>query len=261
MTRGARIAGLRDLQAPSRARRRSARSRSGSSASRPAKSREPSAALDGVPAHVRARSAAFSGSTVPGHSSRPSVSTPCSMPRAKRICMPTQMPRTGRPPASRRSMIQSPRASRSPSMQAANAPTPGTSRPSAFIGRVVVAGDLDVGARRGEGALGGADVAEAVVEDDDLLALAGRAAHSQIPLSPQDPGDQAHRGADARAARSTPLGSFCLPEGDDAAERGRARRQMRSVDRPVTARPSWRGGCRPRAGRARWRTAAPGPAP
>ena len=47
--------------------------------------------------------------------------------------MPTQMPITGRPPASRRPTIQSPRASRSPFMQAANAPTPGTSSPSAFM--------------------------------------------------------------------------------------------------------------------------------
>lgn len=47
--------------------------------------------------------------------------------------MPTQMPITGRPPDRRRSMIQSPRASFRPFMQAAKAPTPGTSSPSAFI--------------------------------------------------------------------------------------------------------------------------------
>ncbi|CAM5475978.1 hypothetical protein STANM309S_06061 [Streptomyces tanashiensis] len=76
---------------------------------------------------------AFSGSTVPGHSSSPSVSTPCSMPWAKRICMPTQMPMTGRPPESRRPMIQSPRASLRPCMQAEKAPTPGTRSPSAFM--------------------------------------------------------------------------------------------------------------------------------
>ena len=70
---------------------------------------------------------------MPGHSSRPSVSTPCSMPRSKRICMPTQMPMTGRPPESRRPTIQSPRASLRPCMQAAKAPTPGTSSPSAFM--------------------------------------------------------------------------------------------------------------------------------
>ena len=83
--------------------------------------------------------------------------------------MPTQMPMTGRPPDSRRPTIQSPRASRSPFMQAEKAPTPGTSSPSAFMARVVVAGDLDVGADVGEGPLGGPDVPEAVVEDDDLL--------------------------------------------------------------------------------------------
>ncbi|SKW51813.1 Uncharacterised protein [Mycobacteroides abscessus subsp. massiliense] len=46
--------------------------------------------------------------------------------------MPTQMPNTGRPPDSRTSMIRSPSIPRSPSMQAAKAPTPGTTRPSAF---------------------------------------------------------------------------------------------------------------------------------
>lgn len=47
--------------------------------------------------------------------------------------MPTQMPITGRPPDSRRSMTQSPRASSRPRIQAAKAPTPGTSSPSAFM--------------------------------------------------------------------------------------------------------------------------------
>ena len=45
--------------------------------------------------------------------------------------MPTQMPSTGRPPASRRPMSLGPSTARSPAMQAANAPTPGTTRPSA----------------------------------------------------------------------------------------------------------------------------------
>lgn len=49
--------------------------------------------------------------------------------------MPTQMPSTGRPPDSLRPMIQSPRTPLSPAMQASNAPTPGTSSPSAFIAR------------------------------------------------------------------------------------------------------------------------------
>ncbi len=45
--------------------------------------------------------------------------------------MPTQMPSTGRPPASRWPMMRSPRTAFSPAMHAANAPTPGTTRPSA----------------------------------------------------------------------------------------------------------------------------------
>ena len=45
--------------------------------------------------------------------------------------MPTQMPSTGRPPASRRPMTLGPRTALSPAMQAAKAPTPGTTRPSA----------------------------------------------------------------------------------------------------------------------------------
>jgi hypothetical protein len=43
------------------------------------------------------------------------------------------MPSTGRDPASRRSISWSPRISSSPVMQAANAPTPGTTSPSADI--------------------------------------------------------------------------------------------------------------------------------
>ena len=46
--------------------------------------------------------------------------------------MPTQMPSTGRPPATRRSMIRWPRTADSPAMHASYAPTPGTTRPSAF---------------------------------------------------------------------------------------------------------------------------------
>ena len=47
--------------------------------------------------------------------------------------MPTQMPSTGRPPASRRPMISWPWAARSPWTQAWNAPTPGTTSPSQSI--------------------------------------------------------------------------------------------------------------------------------
>ena len=76
---------------------------------------------------------ACSRSTTPGHSPQPCVSTPCSTPCSNRICIPTQMPSTGRPPERRRPMIRSPRIARSPRMHASNAPTPGTSRPSAAI--------------------------------------------------------------------------------------------------------------------------------
>src|SRR5690625_1409108 len=70
-------------------------------------------------------------STVPGHWSRPEACSPCSLPLANITCMPTQMPRTGRPPARRRSIMRGPPTSRSWRMTAAKAPTPGTTRPSA----------------------------------------------------------------------------------------------------------------------------------
>ena len=44
--------------------------------------------------------------------------------------MPTQMPRTGRPRSSLLAITFSPPMPRRPVMQAANAPTPGTTRPS-----------------------------------------------------------------------------------------------------------------------------------
>ena len=77
------------------------------------------------------------------------------------------MPSTGRPPASRRPMTSSPRTARMPSTQARNAPTPGTTRPSALLGAGLVGGQLDPGAGALERAHGRADVAEAVVEDHD----------------------------------------------------------------------------------------------
>src|SRR5690625_6276043 len=52
----------------------------------------------------------------PGHCPRPRLRSPCSWPSSKRICRPTQMPSTGRPPASRRSMIRSPPTARTCSM-------------------------------------------------------------------------------------------------------------------------------------------------
>ena len=69
--------------------------------------------------------------TEPGHCAQPCVSTPNSTPRANRICMPTQMPSTGLPAASRSATIFSPPTARKPVMHASYAPTPGTTRPSA----------------------------------------------------------------------------------------------------------------------------------
>ena len=115
------------------------------------------------------RTGAFSCSTTPGHSPQPSASWPCSTPRSKRICMPTQMPSTGRPPARRRSMIRGPSTARSPAMQEAKAPTPGTTRPSASS--AACASDVTVTSAPdpGQRPLGRAQVARPVVEDDDLL--------------------------------------------------------------------------------------------
>ena len=45
--------------------------------------------------------------------------------------MPTQTPSTGRPAATRSAMIRSPAILRRPVMHASNAPTPGTTSPSA----------------------------------------------------------------------------------------------------------------------------------
>jgi hypothetical protein len=53
----------------------------------------------------------------------------------------------------------------------------GDEEPVGVHGRVEVTGDLDVRADAGQRPLGGADIAESVVEDDDFL----RSAHSQIP--------------------------------------------------------------------------------
>ena len=62
--------------------------------------------------------------------------------------MPTQMPRTGRPASTRLAITFSPPMPRSPAMQAANAPTPGTTRPSHSAAASQVGGHRDVGAGR-----------------------------------------------------------------------------------------------------------------
>ena len=116
-------------QAPTTARRRSGRSRSA-----PPRRRRTAPEPEGTSTVFHpmwGTTGACSRSTTPGHSSQPSVSTPCSTPRAKSTCMPTQIPSTGRPPARRRPMARGPSTARSPAMQAANAPTPGTTSPSA----------------------------------------------------------------------------------------------------------------------------------
>ena len=112
---------------------------------------------------------ACSRSTTPGHSSQPSVSTPCSTPRSNSTCMPTQIPSTGRPPASRRPITRSPRTRRSPAMHAANAPTPGTTSPSASCASWMSAVSVTSRAGALDRAHGGAEIPRPVVEDDDVL--------------------------------------------------------------------------------------------
>ena len=75
---------------------------------------------------------ACSRETVPGHSASPGSGEALGSSEPSNItCMPTQMPSTGRPPASRVSMSRGPPAWRSPAMQAWKFPTPGTKSPSA----------------------------------------------------------------------------------------------------------------------------------
>ncbi len=74
---------------------------------------------------------ACSRSTVPGQMPQPAASTPCSMPLANSTWCPTQMASTGLPAARRPAITAAPSTASSPSMQAAKAPTPGTTRPSA----------------------------------------------------------------------------------------------------------------------------------
>jgi len=60
---------------------------------------------------------------------------PCSTPDENSTCIPTQIPSTGRPAATRRAIRPQPSTARNPAMHAANAPTPGTTRPSHSIAR------------------------------------------------------------------------------------------------------------------------------
>ena len=120
-------------------------------------------------------------------------------------------------------MIQSPRASLQPLHAGGERADAGHEQPVGVHRRVVVAGDLDVGADVGEGALGGAHVAEAVVEDDDLLALAA-CSLSPRPSSRRIPASSAQRGADPEQ-HDDALGQLLLPEGDRRRRAGRARRR------------------------------------
>ena len=130
----------------------------------------------GVPAHVR-----HDGGLQPLDRARATRRSPRSPRRARHPARTAPAcPRRSRAPAahraSRRPMIRSPPTSRSPAMHAANAPTPGTTSPSASSAASEVAGQLDVGAGPLDRADDGAEVARAVVEDDDRGYCALRAA-------------------------------------------------------------------------------------
>ena len=71
------------------------------------------------------RTSAWSRSTDPSQRASPGVVTPCSVPVVNATCIPTQIPRTGRPRANRSSTMVEPPAVRRPAAQAANAPTRG----------------------------------------------------------------------------------------------------------------------------------------
>ena len=144
---------------------------------------------------------------MPGHS--PSPSSGCadgSVEPSKSTCMPTQTPSTGRPPLRRRPMM------RGPCGGCADRPCrrgscrrPGTKSPShverARAGRTV---SVTVGTDALQGAHGRADVAAAVVEDDDVGAHRG--AHRQsAPLALGIPTTRGSGATAARSARATAL--------------------------------------------------------
>ena len=113
---------------------------------------------------------ACSGSTRPGSTPSPPVSTPCSTPASNSTCMPTQMPSTGRSARNRAATIC--RARRSRAARPCTRRTrrrPGTTRPSAFDRCRAVGGHRHVGTDPLERALGRAEIARPVVEDDDAL--------------------------------------------------------------------------------------------
>ena len=85
--------------------------------------------------------------TSPGSSPRP-VAPPCSAERSKSSCMPRHSPITGTPAAARSRTSSSRPAARRRRIASGNAPTPGTTRPSAAAQDVVVAGQPAVRRRR-----------------------------------------------------------------------------------------------------------------
>ena len=92
-------------------------------------------------------------------------------------------------------MISSPPTARSPAMHAANAPTPGTTSPSAASAAAVSAVTVDLGAGPFQRPLRGPQVARAVVEHHDPAARAGHSTPLVLGMPPP-------RGSGAAAARS-----------------------------------------------------------
>ena len=126
------------LQRPSRARRRSARSRTARPRRRRTASTPPATSTVFQP--MCGTTGACSRSTTPGHSSQPSVSTPCSTPRSNSTCMPTQMPSTGRPPASRRPITSWPRDRAQPGHAGGERADAGHDESVGVLGRLPVGG-------------------------------------------------------------------------------------------------------------------------
>ena len=139
----------------------------------------------------------------PGHSSSPGVSTPCSTPCSKSTCMPTQMPSTGRPPASRRPMISWP-SDRAQPVDAGRERADARARRARRRPSPAARSAVSVTVRAGplERAHGGADVARAVVEDDDVGASATQSDALGARARPVSRGSKATA---SRSARATAL--------------------------------------------------------
>ena len=149
--------------------RTSGRSRSGCPAASPANSTRAGRRRRPCSSPCAARPAASQPVTAPGSRPRPLVTTPCSSPYSKRICMPTQMPSTG-------AAGGDPLGDHRPGAERVDAGHAGRVRADAghdqAVGagrRVEVGGDRHVGADPGQRPLGRAQVARAVVEHDHRL--------------------------------------------------------------------------------------------